>query len=69
MWTEVSAGYRLPAPIDCPPFAYDMMLACWHEVCDENVWLCLPVVCTIWGVGSRSVCYVFVTGDVTWHVR
>jgi hypothetical protein len=32
VWMQLQAGYRLPAPIDCPPFIYELMRACWQEV-------------------------------------
>ena len=28
---QVEHGYRMPAPPNCPPQLYDIMLQCWHK--------------------------------------
>ena len=27
---QVQSGYRMPAPKNCPPEIYELMLGCWH---------------------------------------
>ena len=31
VWVNVMAGYRMPAPIGCPPDVYAIMLQCWDS--------------------------------------
>ncbi|XP_067840857.1 ephrin type-A receptor 7 isoform X3 [Heptranchias perlo] len=32
----IEEGYRLPAPMDCPPGLHQLMLDCWQQECSER---------------------------------